>query len=174
MATYGYGRSTKMIILSRQFLLTCIVLSITALLFAASGASLNLVKTPTATLHVKEYSSPIVAGEEITVSPGQAVVMYANHLPQAGGSGDEAVSKAELKNQLKMLTQSPPFEKIPAVWGLSNNCTYTMFVDVYYIGTLHITVVDVKVAHQTIAKWTANYHVAHHYTSENDIPCLAA
>jgi len=163
-----------MIILSRQFLLTCIVLSITALLFAASGASLNLVKTPTATLHVKEYSSPIVAGEEITVSPGQAVVMYANHLPQAGGSGDEAISKAVLENQLKILAFSLSFKQIPAVWGLINHCTYTMFVDAYYIGTLHITVVDAKLAHQIVAKWRTDNHVANHYTSEIEIPCLAS
>jgi len=160
--------------LSRHFLLTCIALSVSALLFAASEAPPNLEKIPTATSFVKEFSSAFVAGEEITVSAGQAVVMYADHLPQAGGSGNEAVSKAELKNQLKILAQSPPFEQIPAVWGLSNNCTYTIYVDVYYMGTLRITVVDAKMAHQIIAKWSTANNVANHYTSENEIPCLAA
>ena len=160
--------------LSRHFILTCCVLSIAGLLFAACGAVPNLEKTPTAASFVKEFSSAKVTGEEITVSYGQAVVIYADHLPQAGGSGDEAVSKAELKNQLKILALSPPFEKIPAVWGLSNNCTYTMYVDVYYIGRLRITVVDARMAHQIVAKWSTNYNVVNHYTSENDIPCLAA
>jgi len=159
---------------SRHFLLTCSVLSVLGLLFAACGASPNLEKTPTAASFVKEFSSARVAGEEITVPSGQAVVIYSDHLPQAGGSGDEAVSKAELKNQLKILALSPPFEKIPAVWGLSNNCTYTMYVDAYYIGTLRITVVDIKMAHQIVVKWSTNNYVANHYTSENDIPCLAA
>src|SRR5216684_638805 len=86
--------------LSRHFLLTCGVLSILELMFAACVASPNLEKTTTAA----------------------SVVIYSDHLPQAGGSGDEAVSKAELKNQLKILAYSPPFEKIPAVWGLSNSC----------------------------------------------------
>ncbi len=160
--------------LSRHFLLTCIALSLSGLLFAACGASPNLEKAPTASSLVKEFSSAKVAGEEITVSSGQAVVMYSDHLPQAGGSGDEAVSKTELKNQLKILAQSPSFEKIPAVWGLSNNCTYTMYVDIYYAGTLRITVVDAKMAHRIIAKWSADNNVANHYTSENEIPCLAA
>src|SRR5260370_15419511 len=104
--------------LSGHFLLTCIALTLSGLLFAACGASPNLEKAPTASSLVKEFSSAKVAGEEITVSSGQAVVMYSDHLPQAGGSGDEAVSKTELKNQLKILAQSPSFEKIPAVWGL--------------------------------------------------------
>jgi hypothetical protein len=160
--------------LSRHFLLTCSMLSVLGLLFAACVASPNLEKTPTAASLVKEFSSAKVAGEEITVSYGQAVVIYSDHLPQAGGSGDEAVSKAELKNQLTILSYSPPFEKIPAVWGLSNSCTYTMYVDVYYIGTLRITVVDAKMAHQIVAKWSTDNHVANHYISENDIPCLAA
>src|SRR5260370_6906799 len=99
--------------LSRHFLLTCCALSLSVLLFAACGASPNLEKIPTATSLVKEFSSAIAAGEEIRVLPGQAVVMYSDHLPQAGGSGNEAVSKTELKNQLKILTQSPSFEKIP-------------------------------------------------------------
>jgi hypothetical protein len=160
--------------LSRHFLLTCIALSVSVLLFAGSEASPNLEKIPTATSLVKEFSSAIAAGEEISVVPGQAVVMYSDHLPQAGGSGNEAISKTELKNQLKILAQSPSFEKIPAVWGLSNNCTYTMYVDIYYTGILRITVVDAKMAHQIIAKWSADNNVANHYTSENEIPCLAA
>jgi hypothetical protein len=160
--------------LSRHFLLTCCALSLSGLLFAACGASLNLEKIPTAASLVKEFSSAIAAGEEIRVLPGQAVVMYSDHLPQAGGSGNEAVSKTELKNQLKILAQSPPLEKIPAVWGLSNNCTYTIYVDVYYIGTLRITVVDTKMAHQVITKWSTDSNVANHYTSENELPCLAA
>ncbi len=160
--------------LSRHFLLTCIALSVSVLLFAASEASPNLEKIPTATSLVKEFSSAIAAGEEIRVVPGQAVVMYSDHLPQAGGSGNAAVSKTELKNQVKILAQSPSFEKIPAVWGLSNNCTYTMYVDIYYTGTLRITVVDAKMAHQIIAKWSTDNNVANHYTSENEIPCLAA
>ena len=160
--------------LSRHFLLTCSVLSVLELLFAACVASPNLEKTPTAASFVKEFSSAKIAGEVITVPSGQAVVIYSDHLPQAGGSGDEAVSKAELKNQLKILAHSPPFEKIPAVWGLSNNCTYTMYVDAYYIGRLRITVVDARMAPQIVAKWSTDNHVANHYTSENDIPCLAA
>src|SRR5258708_20057 len=80
----------------------------------------------------------------------------------------------ELKNQVKILAQSPSFEKIPAVWGLGNSCTYTMYVDIYYTGTLRITVVDAKMAHQIVAKWSADNNVANHYTSENEIPCLAA
>jgi hypothetical protein len=115
----------------------------------------------------------MVDGEEFAVSSGQAIVMYSDHLPQAGGSGDKAVSDAELENQLKSLAFSPSFEQIPAVWGLINNCTYTMYVDAYYMGTLHITVVDAKMAHQIVAKWSTNNHVTNHYTSENDIPCLA-
>src|SRR6266699_3486796 len=114
---------------SRHFLLTCSALLLSAWLFAACGTSLNLEKTPTATSLVQEFSSARVAGEEITVSPGQAVVMYADHLPQAGGSGDEAVSKAVLENQLKSLAFSPSFKEIPAVWGLINHCTYTIYVD---------------------------------------------
>ncbi len=160
--------------LSRHFLLTCCALFLSGWLFAACGASPYLEKTPATTSLVKEFSSAKVAGEEITVPFGLAVVMYSDHLPQAGGSGDEAVSKAELKDQLKILTQSPPIKKIPAVWGLSNNCRYTMYVDVYYTGTLRITVVDAKVAHQIIAKWSTANNVANHYTSEGEIPCLAA
>lgn len=160
--------------LSRHFLLACSALSVAGLLLAACGASPNLEKIPTATSLVREFSSAKVAGEEITVSSGQAVVIYSDHLPQAGGSGDEAASRAELNNQLKILAHSPPFEKIPAVWGLSNNCTYTMYVDAYYIGILRITIVDAKMAHQIIAMWSTKYKVANHYTSENDIPCLAA
>lgn len=159
---------------SQHFLLICIALAVSGLLFAACVASPYLEKTPAAASFVKEFSSAKVAGKEITVLYGQAVVMYSDHLPQAGGSGDEAVSKAELKNQLKILAYSPPFERIPAVWGLSNNCTYTMYVDIYYTGTLRITVVDAKMAHQIIAKWSADNNVANHYTSENEIPCLAA
>jgi hypothetical protein len=49
-----------------------------------------------------------------------------------------------------------------------------MYVDIYYTGTLRITVVDAKMAHQIIAKWSADNNVANHYTSENEIPCLAA
>jgi hypothetical protein len=159
---------------SRHFLLTCSALFLSALLFAACGPSPNLEKTPSATSIVQEFSSAIVAGEEITVSPGQAVVMYSDHLPQAGGSGDEAVSKAALHNQLNVLAHAAPFAKIPAVWGLSNHCTYAMYVDVYYLGTLRLTVVDAKLAHHIIAQWRTKNHIAIHYTSENDIPCLAS
>jgi hypothetical protein len=159
---------------SRHFLLTCSALSLSALLFAACGTSLNFEKTPTAPSLVQEFSSAIVAGEEITVSPGQAVVLYADHLPQAGGSGDEAVSKAALHNQLNALAHAAPFAKIPAVWGLSNHCSYTMYVDVYYLGTLRLTVIDAKLAHHIVAQWRTNKHVATHYTSENEIPCLVA
>ena len=91
------------------------------MLFVACGASPNLEKTPTATSFVEEFSSAMVDGEEFAVSPGQAVVMYADHLPQAGGSGDEAVSKAVLENQLKILAFSPSFKQISAVWGLLNH-----------------------------------------------------
>ena len=101
-------------------------------------------------------------------------MMYADHLPQAGGSGDEAASNAELENQVKSLAFSPSFKTIPAVWGLSNHCTYTIYVDVYYIGSLAITVADAKMAHQIVTKWSTDNHVAHHYTSENEISCLAA
>ena len=160
--------------LSRRFLLTCSALSLAALLFAACGPSPNLEKTPSATSIVQKFSSAIVAGEEITVLPGQAVVMYSDHLPQAGGSGDEAVSKAALHNQLNVLAHAAPFAKIPAVWGLSNHCTYAMYVDVYYLGTLRLTVVDAKLAHHFIAQWRTKNQVATHYTSENDTPCLAA
>ena len=160
--------------LSRHFILTCCVLSLSGLLFVACGASPNLEKTPTATSFVEEFSSAMVDGEEFAVSPGQAVVMYADHLPQAGGSGDEAVSKAVLENQLKILAFSPSFKQIPAVWGLINHCSYTMYVDAYYIGILHITIVDAKMAHQIVAKWSTGNHVANHYTSENEMPCLAA
>jgi hypothetical protein len=159
---------------SRHFLLTCSALFLSALLFAACGTTLNLEKTPTAPSLVQEFSSAIVAGEEITLSPGQAVVLYADHLPQAGGSGDEAVSKAALHNQLNVLAHAAPFAKIAAVWGLSNHCTYAMYVDVYYLGTLRLTVVDAKLAHHIIVQWRTKNHVTTHYTSENDIPCLAA
>jgi hypothetical protein len=159
---------------SRHFLLMCSALSLSTLLVAASGTSLNFEKTPTATPLVQEFSSAIIAGVEITVSPGQAVVMYADHLPQAGGSGDEAVSKAALHNQLNVLAHAAPLAKIPAVWGLSNHCSYAMYVDVYYLGTLRLTVVDAKLAHHIVAQWRTNKHVATHYTSENEIPCLAA
>src|SRR6266852_9934386 len=160
--------------ISRHFLLMCSALSLAAWLFAACGPSPNLEKTPSATLIVQEFSSAIVAGEEITVSPGQAVVLYSDHLPQAGGSGDEAVSKAALHNQLDVLAHAAPLAKIPAVWGLSNHCTYAMYVDVYYLGTLRLTVVDAKLAHHIIVQWRTQNHVATHYISENDIPCLAA
>jgi hypothetical protein len=108
------------------------------------------------------------------VPSGQAIVMYADHLPQAGGSGDEAVSKEVLEHELKSLAFSPSFKEIPAVWGLINHCTYTIYVDIYFVGTLHIAVVDAKMAHQIVTKWRTDNHVAHHYTSENEIPCLAA
>jgi hypothetical protein len=159
---------------SRHFLLTCSALFLSALLFAACGATLNPKKTPTATSLVQEFSSAIVAGKEIAVSPGQAVVMYSDHLPQAGGSGDEAASKAALNIQLKVLAHAAPFAKIAAVWGLSNHCSYAMYVDVYYLGTLRLTVVDAKLAHHIIAQWRTKNHVTTHYTSENDLPCLAA
>jgi hypothetical protein len=142
--------------------------------FVACGASPSPEKTPTIPSFLEEFSSAQVDGEAFVVSSGQAIVMYADHLPQAGGSGDEAVSNAELENQLKNLAFSPSFKQIPAVWGLINRCTYTMYVDAFYIGTLHITVVDAKMAHQIVARWGTNYHVATYYTSENEIPCLTA
>ena len=160
--------------LFRHFILTCCVLSLSGLLFVACGTHPNLEKTLSAPSFDEEFLSAQVDGEEFTVLPGQAVVMYADHLPQAGGSGDEAVSNAELENQLKILAFSPTFKQIPAVWGLLNHCTYTMYVDAYYIGTLHITIVDAKLAHQIVAKWRTDNNVASHYTSENEIPCLAA
>ncbi len=121
-----------------------------------------------------EYKGDEQPSLNFAVSPGQAIVMYADHLPQAGGSGDAAVSNAELENQLTILTLSPSFKQIPAIWGLINHCTYTIYVDAYYIGTLHITVVDAKLAHQILTQWKTDNHVATHYTSENEIPCLAA
>jgi hypothetical protein len=159
--------------LFRHFILICCALSLSGLLFVACGASPNLENTPIATSFDEEFLSAQVDGEEFTVLSGQAVVMYSDHLPQAGGSGDEAVSNAELENQLKNLAFSPSFKQIPAVWGLINHCTYTMYVDAYYVGTLHITVVDAKMVHQIVTKWSTNNHVANHYTSENEIPCLA-
>jgi hypothetical protein len=159
--------------LLRHFTLTCCVLAVSGLLFVACGTSPNLEKTATTLPFDAEFSSAMVDGEEFTVLPGQAVVMYADHLPQAGGSGDESISNAELENQLKILAFSPSFKAIHAVWGLLNHCTYAMYVDAYYIGTLHIIVVDAKMAHQIVMKWKTNNHVATHYTSENEIPCLA-
>jgi hypothetical protein len=158
----------------RHFFLTFCALCVSGLLFVACGASLNLEKTLTAPAFYEEFLSAQVDGEEFNVPSGQAIVMYADHLPQAGGSGDEAVSKEVLKNQLKSLAFSPAFKEIPAVWGLSNHCTYTIYVDAYYVGTLHIAVVDSKMAHQIVTKWRTDNHVATHYTSENEIPCLAA
>jgi hypothetical protein len=160
--------------LSRHFIMTCCALAVSGLLFVACGASPILEKTPTASAFDEEFFSAQVDGEEFTVPPGQAVVMYADHLPQAGGSGNEAVSKAVLETQLESLAFSPSFKTIPAVWALSNHCTYTMYVDAYYIGILHITVVDAKMAHQIVTKWSADNKVANHYISENEIPCLAA
>ena len=160
--------------LSRHFILTCCVLSLSGLLFVACGAPPNLEKTSTAPAFVEEFLSTQVDGEESTVPSGQAIVIYSDHLPQAGGSGDEAVSKEVLENQLKSLAFSPSFKEIPAVWGLINHCTYTIYVDAYYVGTLHIAVVDAKMAHQIVTKWSTDNHVAHHYTSENEISCLAA
>jgi len=158
----------------RHFILMYCALLVSGLVFVACGASPSPEKTPTIPSFLEEFSSAQVDGEEFVVSSGQAIVMYSDHLPQAGGSGDAAVSNAELENQLNILAISPSFKKIPAIWGLINNCTYTMFVDAYYIGKLHITVVDAKLAHQIVTKWRIDYHVATHYTSENDIPCLTA
>jgi hypothetical protein len=158
----------------RHCFVTCCALAVAGWLFGACGAAPHLEKSATATSFDEEFSSAMVDGEEFTVSSGQAMVMYADHLPQAGGSGDEAVSKEMLEKQLKSLAQAPAFEKIPAVWGLINHCTYTIYVDVYYLGTLRITVVDANMAHQIVTKWSTDNHVAHHYTSENEIPCLAA
>src|SRR2546421_1995583 len=132
--------------LLRHFILTCCALAVLGLLFVACGASPNLEKTATTPSFDEEFSSALVDGEEFTVLPGQVLVMYADHLPQAGGSGDEAVSKAVLENQLKILAFSLSFKPIPAVWGLLNHCTYTIYVDAYYVGTLHITIVDAKMA----------------------------
>ena len=150
----------------RHFFLTCCTICVSGLLFVACGTHPNLEKTPRTTSFDEEFSSAQVDGEAFTVLPGQAVVMYADHLPQAGGSGDEAVSNAELENQLKILAFSPSFKQIPAVWGLINHCTYTMYVDAYYVGILHITVVDSKMAHQIVTKMRTENHVATHYTSE--------
>lgn len=158
---------------SRHFICACVALCIAALQLAACGAPRILVKTPPAIFAIKDFSSATIAGEEIPVLSGQAIVMYADHLPQAGGSGDEAVSKAALKNQLKLLRQSPSLEKIPAIWGLRNHCTYTIYVDVYFIGSLRITVVAAQMTQQIIKQWRTDYQVANHYISENDIPCLA-
>lgn len=160
--------------LSQHFFLTCCALAVSGLQFIGCGASPNLEKTPTAPSFLEEFISAQVDGEEFTVPPGQALVMYSDHLPQAGGSGNEAASKAELENELKSLAFSSSFKTIPAVWGLSNHCTYTIYVDVYYVGALHITVVDAKMAHQIVAKWSTDNKVANHYTSENEIPCVAA
>lgn len=160
--------------LSRHFIMTCCALAVAGLLFAACGASSHRVQTPRASSIDEEFLSAQIDGEAFTVTPGQALVMYADHLPQAGGSGNEAGSNAELENQLKSLAFSPSFKTIPAVWGLSNHCTYTMYVDVYYIGALHITVVDADKAHQIVGKWSVDNKVASHYISENEIPCLTA
>ena len=157
----------------RHFILTFCALVASGLLFVACGASPNLEKTAATTSFDDEFSSAMIDGEEFIVLPGQAIVMYSDHLPQAGGSGDEAVSNAELENQLKGLAVSPSFKAIAAVWGLMNHCTYTMYVDAYYVGILHITLVDAKLAHQIVAKWRTDNHVANHYTSENELPCLA-
>ena len=158
----------------RYFFLTFCALCVSGVLFGACGDAPHLEKTSTAPAFVEEFISAQVDGEEFTVPSGRAIVIYSDHLPQAGGSGDEAVSKEVLENQLKSLAFSPSFKAIPAVWGLINNCTYTIYVDAYYVGTLRITVVDSKIAHQIVTKWSTNNHVAHHYTSENDIPCLTA
>jgi hypothetical protein len=152
----------------------CCTLILSGLLLGACGAVPNLERTSTVTSIDEEFSSALVDGEEFTVPSRQAIVMYSDHLPQAGGSGDEAVSNAELENQLKILDFSPSFKTIPAVWGLINNCTYTMYVDVYYVGTLRIAVAEAIMADQIVAKWSTINHVADHYTSENEIPCLAA
>lgn len=160
--------------LLRQILLTCSMVSLSGLLLAACVLSPNSGQTPTANFLVKEFSSVKVADEEVTVPTGQSVVIYSDHLPQAGGSGNEAVSRGELKDLVKNLADSPIFEKIPAVWALSNHCTYTVFVDVYYVGALRITVVDTKLSHQIVSKWSTSNKVATHYRSENEIPCLAA
>ncbi len=160
--------------LLRHCILTCCALAVSGLLFAACGASPHREQTPPAPSFVEEFLSAQVDGEEFTVPTGQALVMYADHLPQAGGSGDEAASNAELETQVKSLAFSPSFKTIPAVWGLSNHCTYTIYVDVYYIGALHITVVDADKTHQIVGKWSVDNKVANHYISENEIPCLAA
>lgn len=157
----------------RYLIVTCCALVVSGLLFIACGVSPNLEKTPPSPSFYEEFSSAQVDGEEFAVLPGQAVVMYADHLPQAGGSGDAAVSNAELESQLKILAFSSSFKQIPAVWGLINHCTYTGSVDAYYIGTLNITIVDAKLAHQIVAKWSTANHVVTHYTSEDEIPCLA-
>lgn len=159
---------------SRHFMMTCCALAVAGLLLAACESSSHRVQTPTAPSFDEEFLSAQVDGEAFTVAPGQALVMYADHLPQAGGSGNEAVSNAELETQLKSLAFSPSFKTIPAVWGLSNHCTYTIYVDVYYIGALHITVVDADRAHQIAGKWSVENKVASHYISENEIPCLTA
>lgn len=159
---------------SRHFLLTCGVLFLSGWLFAACGTSPNLGQPPTANWLVKVFSSVKVAGEEVTVPAGQAVVMFSDHLPQAEGSGNEAVSGAVLKEQLKIRADSSAFAKIPAVWALNNNCTYTIYVDVYYVGLLRITVVDTKISHQIVSQWSTKNKVANHYISENEIPCHAA
>ena len=168
------GDKSMRLNLWRHFMLTCCTLAVSGVLFVACEASPNPEKTATRASFVEEFTSAQVEGEEFAVSPGHAIVMFADHLPQAGGSGDVAVSNAELENQLKILDFSPSFKTIPAVWGLINNCTYTMYVDVYYVGTLRIAVAEAKSAHQIVTKWSTVNHVANHYTSENEIPCLAA
>ena len=155
-------------------LLMCCTLILSGLLLGACGAVPNLERTSTVTSIDEEFSSALVDGEEFTVSSGKAIVMYSDHLPQAGGSGDEAVSNNALENQVKILAFSPSFKTIPAIWGLSNDCTYTIYVDAYYVGTLRIAVVDAVMAHRIVTQWGTAYHVANHYTSENAIPCLAA
>ena len=111
----------------RHCFVTCCALAVAGWLFGACGAAPHLEKSATATSFDEEFSSAMVDGEEFAVSPGQAIVMYADHLPQAGGSGDAAVSNAELENQLKILAFSPSFKQIPAIWGLINHCTYTIY-----------------------------------------------
>ena len=112
--------------LVRHFFLTCCAFAMSGWLLVACGASLNLEKTSTGTSFDMEFSSARVEGKEFTVPSGKAIVMYSDHLPQAGGSGDEAVSKAVLEHLLKTLSFSTSFKQIPAVWGLINHCRYTM------------------------------------------------
>src|SRR5436190_1963710 len=69
----------------RHFLLTWCAICIAGVLFGACGAAPHPEKTSTAPAFAEEFSSALVDGEEFTVPPGQALVMYADHLPQAGG-----------------------------------------------------------------------------------------
>ena len=96
------NQGDKMMRLSlwRYFILIYCAIVVSGLMLVACGASPNLEKTAPTPSFDEEFSSATVDGEEFALSSGQAIVMYSDHLPQAGGSGDAAVSNAELENQL--------------------------------------------------------------------------